>query len=114
MIGVRQRIAFTAVLLIGVVPSGSQAFTVAECYDAVEQDYANCTGTSYYSNFGHCENRRAQGLVYCSQGKYVAPGASQKDQCLTRVQEEWKSCGYRNVCANRWIQGLQQCNSLPG
>ena len=110
MLGLRQRIAFTAVLLIGVVPSGSKAFTIEECYDAVGQDYANCKAGEYYRSFGHCENRRAEGLASCSQGVYVPPGASPKDQCLERVQAEWRNCGYRAACANRWIQGLQECN----
>ena len=114
MLGLKQRIAVTAVLVISAVPSGSKAFTIEECSDAVERDYANCSAGSYYQNFGQCENRRAQGRAFCLQGRYVPPGASQKDQCLTRVQAEWANCGYRNVCANRWIQGLQECNSYPG
>lgn len=105
MPGLRQRIAFTAVLLIGVVPSVSRAFTIEECYDAVGQDHANCKAGELYSSFGHCENRRAEGLVSCSHGEYVAPGASRKDQCLARVEAEYRNCGYRSVCTSRWIQG---------
>jgi hypothetical protein len=108
MLGLRQRIAFIAVLLIALVPSGSKAFTVQECYDAVEQAYANCTAVRINSNFGLCENRRAERLASCSQG--VWPGPSPKDQCLERVEAEYRACGYRAVCTNRWIQGLQQCN----
>jgi hypothetical protein len=107
MLGLRQRIAFTAVLLIGVVPSESKA---QECYAAVERDYARCKAAEYYSSFGHCENRRAEGLTSCSRGVYVPPGASQKDQCLNRVEAEYRNCGYRAVCTNRWLQGLQECN----
>ena len=111
MLGLRQRIAFTAVLLIGVVSSESKAFTIEECYAVVQRDHANCKAGEYYSSFGHCENRRAEGLTSCSsQGVYVPPGASQKDQCLQRVEAEYRNCGYRAVCTNRWIQGLQQCN----
>src|SRR5215469_13887012 len=108
MLGWRQRIAFTAVLLIGVVPSGSKAFTVEECYAVVEQQYANCKAGEYYQSFGLCENRRAERLVSCSQG--VPPSANRKDQCLNRVEAEYRNCGYRAACANRWIQGLQECN----
>jgi hypothetical protein len=108
MLGLRQRIAFAAALLIGVVPSGSKAFTIEECYGAVGQAYANCKAGEVYSSFGHCENRRAEGLASCSQG--VPPVASRKDQCLTRVEAEYRNCGYRAVCTNRWIQGLQECN----
>src|SRR6476661_611955 len=110
MLGLRQRIAFTAVLLIGVAPSGSKAVTIEECYAVVEGDYANCKAAEYYSSFGHCENRRAERLASCSQGVFVPLGASGKDQCLTRVEAEYRNCGYRAVCTNRWIQGLQECN----
>ena len=110
MLGLRQRIAFTAVLLIGVAPSGSKAFTIEECYAVVQRDYANCKAAEYYSSFGHCENRRAEGLASCSQGVYVPPGGSRKDQCLNRVEAEYRNCGYRSVCTNRWLQGLQECN----
>lgn len=81
-------------------------------YAAVERDYANCSNASLYSNFGHCQNRRAQGLANCSQGgEYMAPGTSQKDQCLNRVMAEYQACGYRaGACADRWIAGLGQCN----
>jgi hypothetical protein len=108
MLGLRQRIAFTAVLLIGVVPSESKA---RDCYAAVQRNYANCKAGEYYSSFGHCENRRAEGLTSCSQdGVYVPAGASRKDQCLNRVEAEYRACGYRSVCTNRWLQGLQACN----
>jgi len=110
MLGLRQRIALTAVLLIGVVASGSKAFTIEECYAVVERDYANCKEAEYYSSFGHCENRRAERLASCSQGVFVPLGASPKDQCLNRVEAEYRNCGYRAVCTNRWIQGLQECN----
>jgi hypothetical protein len=110
MLGLRQRIAFAAALLIGVVPSGSKAFTIDECYDAVGRDYANCKAGEYYYSYGLCENRRAEELASCSQGRYVPPGASPKDQCLTRVEAEYRNCGYRAVCTNRWLQGLQECN----
>ena len=110
MFGLRERIAFTAVLLIGVVPSGSKALTIEACYAVVQRDYANCKAAEYYSSFGHCENRRAERLASCSQGKLVPLGASQKDQCLKRVEAEWAACGYRAACQNRWLQGLQECN----
>jgi len=108
MPGLRQRIAFTAVLLIGVVPSVSRAFTIEECYDAVGQDYANCKAGELYSSFGHCENRRAEGLVSCSHGEYVAPAAK------TNVLREWKrSIGtvVTGVSARAGgFRGLQECN----
>src|SRR5262245_11482202 len=107
MLGLTQRIAFTAVLLIGVVSSESKA---QDCIAAVQRDYANCKNGEYYYSFGHCENRRAEGLASCSQGVYVPPGASRKDQCLNRVEAEYRNCGYRSVCTNRWLQGLQECN----
>src|SRR5215475_7645825 len=110
MFGLRERIAFTAVLLIGVVSSGSKAFTVEDCYAVVQRDYANCKAAEYYSSFGHCENRRAERLASCSQGEFVPIGGSRKDQCLERVWTEYRNCGFRGVCANRWIQGLQECN----
>ena len=110
MLGLRQRIAFTAVLLIGVVPSGSKAMTIEECYAAVEHDYANCKAGEYYYSYGQCENRRADRLASCSQGVFVPIGASPKDQCLERVEAEYRNCGYRAVCTNRWLQGLQECN----
>jgi len=88
------------------------AAPTTQCYAAVERDYANCKAGEYYSSFGHCENRRAQGLTSCSNGGgYVAPGTSQKDQCLSRVMAEYQACGYRaGACADRWIAGLGQCN----
>ena len=111
MLGLRQRIAFAAVLLIGVVPSASKAMTIEECYAVVEHDYANCKAGEYYYSYGQCENRRAEQMAYCSQGQYVPPGASQKDQCLQRVQQEYAACGYRGgACTNRWIQGLNECS----
>jgi hypothetical protein len=79
MLGLRQRIAFAAVLLIGVLPSESKALTIEECYGVVEQDYANCKAAEYYSSFGHCENRRAERLASCSRGEFVPLGASRKD-----------------------------------
>jgi len=113
MLGLRQRIAFTAVLLIGVVPSGSKAFTIEDCYAAVDGEYQNCAAGSYYSDFGNCQNRWAERRAYCSKGIYVPLGASPKDQCLNRVQDEYKSCGYRmGPCSDRWIQSLQACNGL--
>jgi hypothetical protein len=110
MLGLRQRIAFAAVLLIGVVPSGSKAMTIEECYAVVEHDYANCKAGEYYYSYGQCENRRAERLTSCSQGVFVPLGASPKDQCLERVEAEYRNCGYRAVCTNRWLQGLQECN----
>jgi hypothetical protein len=110
--GWRQRIATTAVLLIAVVPSQSKALTLAECNDIVESDYANCKAGEYYSSFGQCENRRAERLVACSQGFFKPLNGSPKDQCLERVESEYRSCGYLNSCTNRWIQGLQQCQGL--
>jgi hypothetical protein len=110
MLGLRQRIAFTAVLLIGVVPSESKAFTIEECYAVVARDYANCKAGEYYSSFGHCENRRAERLTSCSRGEFVQIGESRKDQCLKRVEAEYRNCGYRAACTNRWLQGLQECN----
>ncbi len=87
------------------------AASTTECYAAVQRDYANCKAGEYYSSFGHCENRRAQGLTSCSNGGgYVPPGASQKDQCLNRVQAEYQACGYRAACSNAWLAGLNQCN----
>src|SRR5262249_30367562 len=82
----------------------------ATCYAVVQQDYTSCKAGEYFYSFGHCENRRAGGLASCSQGVYVRPGASRKDQCLERVEAEYKNCGYRAVCTNRWLQGLQECN----
>jgi hypothetical protein len=108
MLGLRQRIAFTAVLLIGIVPSGSKAFTIEECY-AVETTRIVKAG-EYCSSLGHCENRRAERLASCSQGGFVPSGASRKDQCLERAEAEYRNCGYRAVGTNRWIQGLQECN----
>jgi hypothetical protein len=97
MLGLRQRIAFTAALLIGVVPSGSKA---QECYDAIAQDYNMCKQAEYYSCYGCCENRRAEQMAHCAQtGEYLPPGASQKDQCLARVQAEYEACGSRGVLA---------------
>jgi len=110
MLGLGQKFAFTAALLIGVVPSESKAFTVEECYAVVEQDYANCKRAEYYSSFGQCENRRAERLTSCSRGVFVLLGESRKDQCLKRVEAEYRNCGYRAVCTNGWLQGLQQCN----
>jgi hypothetical protein len=80
------------------------------CVAVVERDYANCKAGEYYSSFGHCENRRAEGLTSCSKGVYMPPGASRKDQCLNRVEAEYRNCGYRSVCTSRWLQGLQECN----
>jgi hypothetical protein len=113
MLGLTQRIAFTALLLIGVVSSESKAFTIQECYAAVQRDYDNCAAGSLYPDYGYCRNRAAQGLVYCQQGRYVRPGTSQKDQCFTRVEAEHASCGNTPACSNRWIQGLNQCSSIP-
>jgi hypothetical protein len=110
MLGLRKRIAFTAVLLVGIAPSGSKALTIDECYAIVQQDYANCRAASYYQNFGQCENRLNERMAACSQGVFVPLGASRKDECLNRVHEEYKNCGYRAVCQNRWLQGLQACN----
>lgn len=113
MLGLRQRIAFTAALLISVVPFESKAFTIEECYTAVQRDYDNCTAGSLYQNFGQCENRARAALASCQRGIYVPPGASSKDQCLQRVEGEYKNCGYRAACSNRWIQGLNECSSIP-
>jgi hypothetical protein len=102
--GAQQRAAQTQVQ--------AQQYPVAieECYAVVQRDYANCKAAEYYSSFGHCENRRAERLASCSQGVFVPVGASRKDQCLKRVEAEYRNCGYRAVCTNRWIQGLQECN----
>jgi len=102
MLGLRQRIAFTAVLLIGVVPSGSKAFTIEECYDAVGQDYANCKAAEYYSSFGHCENRRAEGLASCSQRRIRAtrckPKRPMSYESRSGVQELWlQGCLHEQV-----------------
>jgi hypothetical protein len=113
MLGLRQRIAFTAVLLIGVVPSESKAFTIEECYDAVQHDYANCKAGEYFDSHGLCENRARAALASCQRGIYVRPGESSKDQCLQRVEAEYRNCGYRAACSNRWIQGLNECASIP-
>jgi hypothetical protein len=113
MLRLRQRIAFIAVLLIGVVSSESKAFTIEECYAAVQRDYNNCAAGSLYSDFGHCQNRARAALVSCQQGIYVPIGGSPKDQCLQRVEAEYKNCGYRAACSNRWIRGLNECSSIP-
>ena len=113
MLGLRQRIAFTAVLLIGVVSSESKAFTIEECYAAVKRDYDNCQAGSYFQNYGHCQNRARAALASCQQGVYVPPGGSTKDQCLQRVEAEYRNCGYRAACTNRWIQGLNECSAIP-
>jgi len=104
------RTAVAAVLLVGVVPSGSNAMTIEECYGVVERDYANCKAGEYYNSYGQCESRRAERLASCSQGVFVPIGGSQKDQCLNRVEAEYRACGYRAVCTNRWLQGLQECH----
>jgi hypothetical protein len=62
-------------------------------------------------NYGQCENRQKQQLTLCySDNRYVGVGESPKDQCLNRVQEEYRNCGYLPACTNRWLLGLQQCN----
>ena len=71
MLASRHRIAFTAVLLIGVVSSESKAFTIEECYAAVKRDFDNCQAGSYFQNYGHCQNRAQAALVSCQQGVYV-------------------------------------------
>jgi len=78
MLGLRQRIAFAAVLLIGVVPSGSKAFTIEECYAAVEGDYANCIGASLYPTLGQCENRMAQQICSAGTANMCHPVEAQK------------------------------------
>jgi hypothetical protein len=107
MLGLTQRIAFTAVPLIGVVLKAKHKTAMplfSETTRIVRQE-------SIIQVFGHCENRRAEGLTSCSQdGVYVPPGASRKDQCLNRVEAEYRACGYRSVCTTRWLQGLQACN----
>jgi len=107
MLGLRQRIAFTAVLLIGLVPPESKA---QDCYALIQRDYQLCMTASAYPNLGQCANRQAEQLAICaSTGRY--PGfESQKDQCLNRVEAEYRACGYRAVCTNAWLQGLAQCN----
>jgi hypothetical protein len=113
MLGLRQRIAFTAVLLIGVVSSESKAFTIEECYAAVKRDYDNCQAGSYFQNYGHCDNRARAALASCQLGVYVPPGGSPKDQCLQRVEAEYRNCGYTAACTNRWTQGLNECSAIP-
>jgi hypothetical protein len=113
MLGLTQRIAFTALLLIGVVSSESKAFTIEECYAAVQRDYDNCAGGSLYPDYGLCRNRALAALASCKQGRYAPPGTSPKDQCLQRVEAEYRNCGYRAACSNRWIQGLNECSSIP-
>lgn len=102
------RIATTAALLIGVVPFQSKALTVGECYTIVERDYALCN-SGPYNSFGQCENRRAERLVACSQGKFLPLNGSPKDQCLERARAEFQRCGGTNRCMNGYIQGMQQC-----
>jgi len=113
MLGSTQRIAFTAALLIGVVSSESQALTIEQCYALVKRDYDNCQAGSYYKNYGHCQNRAQAALAACQQGIYVPIGASPKDQCFKRVEAEHMACGNRPACADRWIQGLNQCSAIP-
>src|SRR5215471_14311900 len=113
MRGLKQKIAFSVVLLIGVVSSESKAFTIEECYAAVKRDYDNCQGGSYFKNYGHCQNRAQAALASCQRGEYTPPGRSPKDQCLQRVEAEYRSCGYRAACSNKWIQGLNECSAIP-
>lgn len=110
MPGLRQRIVFGAVLLLGVAPSAGKAMTVEECYQVVQRDYVNCTRAGVYSDLGQCQYRWAERQAQCAQGIFVPIGESSKDQCLNRVEAEYRSCGYRAACTDRWLQGLQSCN----
>jgi hypothetical protein len=104
-------LSFSIALLSVSIEAQAQQYpvTIEQCYAAVQRDYGNCTSGSLYPDYGLCRNRAEQALVNCQQGVYVPPGGSPKDQCLQRVLDEYKNCGYRAACQNRWIQGLQEC-----
>lgn len=84
----------------------------ADCYAVVEQAYYNCKAGELYNSYGHCENRRAQGLVDCKNGANYRSARdifnNPHDECLKRANNFHMRCN-TNSCMPMYLDMLNRC-----